>query len=93
MTLKQKKLRENIPLMLIIINLQVIFLKELVNKSDISYLRKNSLLNTKLTTFAAKAEQEAKQDKIVKLQTHDNFFLGKNCFSDDDFQNMFISKT
>ena len=60
MTLKQKKLRENIPLMLIIINLQVIFLKELVNKSDISYLRKNSLLNTK----HLQQNQNWKQSKI-----------------------------
>ena len=60
MTLKQNKLRENIPLMLIIINLQVIFLKELVNKSDISYLRKNSLLNTK----HLQQNQNWKQSKI-----------------------------
>ena len=43
--------------------------KGLVNKSDISNLVKNSVLNTKLAILSAKAELKAKQDKIVKLQS------------------------
>ena len=64
--------------------------KELVNKSHISNLVKNSDLNTNLSTLATKAELKAEQDKIVKLQTHDlSYFLGKNFFGDDGSQNMF----
>ena len=41
--------------------------------------------------MVAKAEQKAEQDKIVKLQTHDSsYFLDKNFFGDDGFQNMFV---
>ena len=55
--------------------------KELVNKSDISVLVKNSDLDTKLGTLARKANIKAGKDKTEKLQTQDlsyfrgNFFL------------------
>ena len=53
--------------------------KELVDKSNISNLVKNSDLNIKLKTLATKAFLKAEQDKIVKLQMHDlSFFLGKS---------------
>ena len=45
--------------------------KELLNKSDISDLVKNSDLITKLGTLATKAELKAGQDKIVKLEVFD----------------------
>ena len=41
--------------------------KELVKKSHISHLVKNSDLNTKLATLGANAELKAAQDNIVKL--------------------------
>ena len=40
--------------------------KELLHKSNISNLVKNSDLNTKLATLATRAELKAEQDKIVK---------------------------
>ena len=50
----------------------------MVDKSDISNLVNNSDLNTKLATLATKAELEAEQDTIVKLQTHNlSDVLGK----------------
>ena len=55
--------------------------KELVNKSDISVLVKNSDLDTKLGTLARKANIKAGKDKTEKLQTQilsyfrGNFFL------------------
>ena len=52
--------------------------KELVDKSNISNLVKNSDLNIKLKTLGTKAFLKAEQDKIVKLQMHNlSFFLGK----------------
>ena len=52
--------------------------KGFIEKSNISNLIKNSDLNTKLATLATKAELQAKQNKIVKLQTRDlSYFLGK----------------
>ena len=48
-------------------------------------------LNTKLTTIATKAELKAEQDKIIKLQKYDlSYFLGRNSFGDDGFQNTFV---
>ena len=41
--------------------------KELVSKSNISNLVKNSELNTKLAILRTKAELNTEQDKIVKL--------------------------
>ena len=40
---------------------------EFVDKPNISNLRKNSELNTKLATLAEKAELKLKQDKILTL--------------------------
>ena len=55
-----------------------------MNKSDISYLVKDSDLNTKLGTLATKAELKAEGDKTMKLKTHYlNYFLCKNCFGND----------
>ena len=45
--------------------------KKLLNESNVSNLVNDSDLNTKLATLATKAELKAKQDKIVKLQTHE----------------------
>ena len=42
--------------------------RELVNKSNISKLVKNSDLNTNHATLATKSEFKAEQDKIVKLE-------------------------
>ena len=65
--------------------------KELVDKFDISKLVKNSDLHARFKTLAKKAELEAEQDKIVKLQTHDlSYFLDRIFFGDDCFQNMFV---
>ena len=65
--------------------------KELVKKSHISHLVKNSDLNTKLATLGANAELKAAQDNIVKLQTHVlSYFLGKTFVGDDGIQNMFV---
>ena len=64
--------------------------KELVNKSDISNLVKTSNLNTKLATFATKAELKAEQEKYLKLEEFDSrYFHGNDFFGDDGFQNMF----
>ena len=53
--------------------------KELVDKSNISNLAKNSDSNTKLATLARKGELKAEQDKIVKRQTHNlSYFLAKS---------------
>ena len=50
----------------------------MVDKSDISNLVNNSDLNTKLAALSIKAELEAEQDTIVKLQTHNlSDVLGK----------------
>ena len=66
--------------------------KELVDKSNISSLVKNSDVNLKLKTSATKAELKAEQDKIVKLQSHLlSYFLGKNFCDDVGFQNVFLS--
>ena len=63
---------------------------KLIIKIHISYIVKNS----KLGTLATKTELKQKQDKIAKLQSFDsNYFLGKICFGDDDFQNMFFYHT
>ena len=67
--------------------------KELLNKSDISNLIKNSDLNTKLKTLTAKADLKAEQDEIKELQVFDSsYFHGKTFFffGDDGFQNMFV---
>ena len=66
--------------------------KELLNKSDISNLIKNSDLNTKLKTLTAKADLKAEQDEIKELQMFDSsYFHGKTFFfGDDGFQNMFV---
>ena len=41
--------------------------------------------------LAAKPELKAEQNKIVKLKTYDlTYFLGKNIFSDQGSQNMFV---
>ena len=65
--------------------------KELLNKSNISNLIKNSGLNLKLKTSARKAELKAEQDKMVKLQSHLlSYFLGKIFSGDVGFQNMFV---
>ena len=50
----------------------------MVDKSDISNLVNNSDLNTKLAALSTKAELEAEQDTVVKLQTHNlSDVLGK----------------
>ena len=55
--------------------------KQLANKSNISNLARNSELNTKLRTLAAKAELKAEHDRIVKLEAFDlSYFYRKNCF-------------
>ena len=41
--------------------------------------------------MAVKPELKAEQNKIVKLKTYDlTYFLGKNIFSDQGSQNMFV---
>ena len=41
--------------------------------------------------MAVKPELKAEQNKIVKLKTYDlTYFLGKNIFSDQGPQNMFV---
>ena len=45
--------------------------KELVSKLHISNLIKNSDLNTKLATWATRAELNVEQDKIAKLEVFD----------------------
>ena len=49
--------------------------EELVNKFDISEYIDNSELEEKIKTLVTKAELKADQDKIVKLQTYNLFFL------------------
>ena len=52
--------------------------KELVDKSDIPNLVKNSGFNKNLATLATKAELKAEQDNIVQLQAIDfNYFRSK----------------
>ena len=63
--------------------------KELVNKSDICNLVKNSDLNTILATLATKTELKEEPDKIVRLQTFDlSYFIGKIFYVEEDFQHM-----
>ena len=65
--------------------------KELVDKSDISNLIRNSDLNKKLSTLGTKTELKAEQDKIVKLQAFDlSYFHGKSYFEDDGAQNYLV---
>ena len=67
--------------------------KELVNKSDISNLVKNSDLNTNIAPLTTKAELKKEQDKIVKHQVFDSsYFHGKNFLGDDGVQYMFANK-
>ena len=55
--------------------------KQLANESNISNLARNSELNTKLRTLAAKAELKAQHDRIVKLEAFDlSYFYGKKLF-------------
>ena len=57
------------------------------NKSTSSYSNKKN----KIKTLVTKAELKAKQDKIEKLETNDlSYYLSKNIFGDDSFQNMFV---
>ena len=66
-------------------------IKELVNKSNISRFINDSDLNKKIETLATKAELNAEQDKLVKLETYDlNYFLGKIFVGDDDSKNIFV---
>ena len=52
---------------------------------------KISATKEEIKILATKTELKAEQDKIVKLQTYDlSYFLGKNFFGDDVFQNMFL---
>ena len=47
-----------------------------------------------IKTLVAKAKFKAKQDKIVKLETHDlSYFLGNFFFGDNCSQNMFVYET
>ena len=54
--------------------------KELVNKSDICNLVKNSDLNIKLATLATKAQLKAEQDEIVRFQVFDSSYFNGNFF-------------
>ena len=66
-------------------------IKELVNKSNISRFINDSDLNKKIETLATKAELNAEQDKLVKLETYDlNYFLGKIFVGDDGYKNIFV---
>ena len=44
---------------------------QLVNRSSISNIAKNSDFNNKLAALGTKAELKAEQDKTAKLQTYD----------------------
>ena len=102
MTVKYQKLRENTLPLLIIIYIYAWHTwckdkqKESENKSNISNLVKNSGLNTKFKILETKAleikaESNAGQDKIVKLQTHNlSYFLGKILFGDNGSLNKFV---
>ena len=64
---------------------------ELVNKSDVSNLLKDSNLNKKLGTLATESDPKAEQDIIATLQTHDlSCFLGEIFFGDEDSQIIFV---
>ena len=66
-------------------------IKELVNKSNIFRFINDSDLNKKIETLATKAELNAEQDKLVKLETYDlNYFLGKIFVGDDGSKNIFV---
>ena len=73
MTLKYQKSKENTSQLLIMINSGLTYLmqrqiqKKLVNNSDISNLKKNSSLKTKLAILLTITGLKAEQDKIVKL--------------------------
>ena len=41
-------------------------------------------------TLVRKAELKEEKDKIVKLEMHDLYFLGKSFFGDDCSQNLFV---
>ena len=65
--------------------------KELVKKSNISNLVEKFSFKHKTCNISNKTELKAEQEKIVKLQTHNlSYFLGKNVFGDDRFQNMSV---
>ena len=63
---------------------------ELITKSDIFNVIKNSNINTKLATLAAKAELKIEQDKIVKLEVFDAVFIINIFLGDDGTQNIFF---
>ena len=53
--------------------------KKSINESNISGFINDSDLNEKIKTLVTKVELKAKQDKIVKLETHDLiYFLDKS---------------
>lgn len=61
---------------------------ELITKSDIFNVIKNSNISTKLATLAAKAELKIEQDKIVKLYGFESYcFCGKSQLEDNRSQN------
>ena len=65
--------------------------KNLVDKSAIAGFINNAELNKKVATLATKAELEAKQDKISKLEAFDlSDFLGKSHFEEDGVQNYLL---
>ena len=74
------------------------FKKELVDTAGISCFVHSSDLDRKLATLAKKAELEAQQDKVVKLQALDSsYFRGKSHFDDGTkkylvFQPVYIFK-
>ena len=60
--------------------------KKLINESNISGFINDSDLNEKIKTLVTKVELKVKQDKIVKLETHDLiYFLDKSVFGNDGF--------
>ena len=63
---------------------------ELITKSDIFNVIKNSNINTKLATLVAKAELKIEQDKIVKLEVFDAVFIINIFLGDDGTQNIFF---
>ena len=48
--------------------------KELFNKSNISYLVRNSNINTNLATLATKTELKAEYKNLVKFQAFDSSY-------------------
>ena len=65
--------------------------RKLINESSLNEKVKTLATKEEIKALVTKTELKVEQDKIGKLGTHDSsYFLDKNDFGNDGFQNMFV---